>query len=56
MGSPPHPDYDVKDWVLSVFRDRDAEEMALAAEKAAEAAVCYITEGAEKTMNLFNGK
>lgn len=54
VGAPPHPDYDMADWVLSVFKNRDAELMAEAAGRAAAAAECYITEGAERAMNLFN--
>ena len=55
VGAPPHPDYDMADWVLSVFRDQDAEDMAKAAARAAEAVVCYISEGPDKAMNKFNG-
>lgn len=55
IGSPPNPEYDVKDWVLSVFRDRDAEDIHSAAERAAEAVCSYIENGPEKTMNSFNG-
>ena len=54
VGSPPHPDYDMADWVLSVFRNEDAEIMAEAAGRAAEAVICYITEGPERAMNRFN--
>ena len=54
VGAPPHPDYDMADWVLSVFRDRDLEDMRAAADRAAEAVICYIGEGPERTMNLFN--
>lgn len=54
VGAPPHPDYDVMDWVLSTFKNQDADDMARAAERAAEAAECYITAGAERAMNLFN--
>ena len=54
VGAPPHQDYDMADWVLSAFKDRDAEEMSAAAERAAEAVICYITEGPEKAMNKFN--
>jgi len=43
------------DWVLSSFKNQDAEDMAAAAKRAAEAVVCYITQGADKTMNRFNG-
>ena len=56
VGAVPHPDYDVKDWVLSVFRDKDAEDMADCARRAAEAAECYIVNGPDKAMNLFNNK
>ena len=53
VGSPP-PEFDVKDWVLSTFRDRDAEEISTAAEKASQAIETYITYGPEKTMNQYN--
>lgn len=56
VGSPTHADYDPKDWVLSVFRDQDAEIFAEAASRAADAVTCYITEGADKAMNLYNRK
>lgn len=56
VGAPPHPDYDVKDWVLSTFKNQDAADMADAAARAAEAAECYIAEGAERAMNKFNNK
>ncbi len=56
VGAPPHADYDVKDWVLSAFKNQDADDMASAAARAAEAAECYIAEGAERAMNKFNTK
>jgi len=55
VGAPPHPDYDMADWVLSSFRNQDAEDMAKAVSRAAEAVVCYITEGPDKAMNKYNG-
>ena len=55
VGAPPHPDYELMDWVLSTFRNQDAEDMAKAAERAAEAVECYILNGPERTMNRFNG-
>ena len=54
VGMPPHQDYDVKDWVLSVFRNQDAEDIADAAERAAAAIETYITSGPEKAMNQYN--
>ena len=54
VGAPPHPNYDVKDWVLSVFKNQDAEDIADAAGRAADAAACYISEGAERAMNIYN--
>ena len=56
VGSPPHPDFDTVDWVLSVFRDRDAVDMAEAASRAADAVECFITQGPEKAMNLYSQK
>lgn len=56
VGSPPHPDYDMADWVLGTFQNQDAETMAEAAQRAADACVCYITEGAQQTMTRFNQK
>ena len=56
VGAPPHPDYDMADWVLSAFRNQDAEDMAKAAERAAEAVACYIEKGPDKAMNLYNTK
>ena len=54
VGAPPHPDYDMADWVLSVFRNQDLEDMLTAADKAAEAVITYITDGPERAMNRFN--
>ena len=54
VGAPPHPDYDMADWVLSVFRNQDLEEMQHAAAEAADAVVCYISDGPERAMNRFN--
>ena len=54
VGAPPHPDYDMADWVLSVFRNQDLEDMLQAAARAAEAVVCYISDGPERAMNRYN--
>ncbi len=56
VGAPPHPDYDMADWVLSVLRNEDAVVFTEAAERAAEAVESYVTEGPERAMNRFNTK
>ena len=55
VGAPPHPDYDMKDWVLAVFKNKDADDMAEACERAAQAVEYYIENGPEAAMNRFNG-
>ena len=54
VGAPPHPDYDMADWVLGTFKNQDAEDMDAATARAWDAVVCYITEGPEKAMDRFN--
>ena len=56
VGGPPHPDYDMADWVLSTFRDADAETMLQTAQIAAIACVCFIKDGADKAMTRYNHK
>ena len=55
VGSPPTPEYDMADWVLSVFRNADAEAITQAADRAAQAVEALVTQGVDKAMNLFNG-
>ena len=54
VGAPPHPDYDMADWVLSVFRNQDAVDIDAAVQRAWEAVESYIRFGPEKTMDRFN--
>ncbi len=54
VGAPPHPDYDMADWVLAAFKGQDAADMETAAKKAADAVECYIIEGADRAMNKYN--
>ena len=54
VGAPPHPDYDMADWVLSSFKNQDAVDMADAARRAAQAVESYIADGPDRTMNKFN--
>lgn len=54
VGAPPHPDYDMADWVLSVFKNQDADNMHDVAEKVCDAVECYIAESPDRAMNKFN--
>ncbi len=56
VGAPPHPDYDMADWVLGSFRGEDEKLMEQAAEKAADAIECCITQGIDRAMNQYNTK
>lgn len=55
VGSPPHPDYDMPDWVLGVIRGEDAEAFSSAVKRAADAVECCVESGVETAMNKFNG-
>lgn len=54
VGSPPHPDYAMVDWVLGVLRNQDAEDFAAAAQRAADCIECLVKEGVERAMSKFN--
>lgn len=54
VGAPPHPDYEMVDWVLGSFKNQDAETIDAAVARAWEAVVCYIEKGPEAAMNQFN--
>ena len=54
VGQPPHPDYDVADWVLGTFPKEDAETIRQAEKNAAEAAVFLMENGVDAAMNRFN--
>lgn len=56
VGQPPHPDYDVADWVLSVFKNQDAVTIRDACTQAAQAIDVFVDEGPEAAMNKFNRK
>lgn len=54
VGQPPHPDYDMADWVLGGFKNQDAVDIEKATEKAWEAVESLIISGVEKTQSRFN--
>lgn len=56
VGEKPHPDYDLKDWVLSSFK-KDEEENLKTAVNNAVSAVFYMVAGqTDVAMNKFNKK
>ena len=55
IGSPPHPDYDVVDWVIGKMSDAEYKTIREAAERALEAVEEIIQKGVNAAMNDFNG-
>ncbi len=55
VGAKPNPDYDLADWVLSVFSASEEKALASALEHAADAALCIIDKGVPHAANRFNG-
>ncbi len=55
VGSPPHPDYDMADWVMGVPRGEDAAALEKAEERAADAIECCVQQGIDRAMNRYNG-
>ena len=53
VGAPPHADYDMADWVLSSFKNQDADDMRSLAVRVCDAVECYIAEGPDRAMNKF---
>ena len=56
VGAPPHPGYEMIDWVLGRLSGEDEKLLAQAVEKAADAIECCVTQGIDKAMSLYNGK
>ena len=54
VGSKPHPDYDMADWVLGKFVGPDKTAIDEATLRAAQAVECYLKDGPQKAMNQFN--
>ena len=55
VGAPPHPDYDMADWVLSSFSAQDEKALSVSLKNAAEAALAIIDRGVPEAANRFNG-
>ena len=54
VGAPPHPDYDVADWVLGTFKNGDAEIISDSLKLAADAIDTIILDGIDKAMAKYN--
>ena len=55
VGKKPHPDYDLKDWVLGEF-SKDEQKILIPALRNAADAVSLLLDGeTDKAMNLYNG-
>jgi len=54
VGAPPHPDYDVADWVLGTFKNQDAEIIADTLKDAAKAIDVIISDGVDAGMAKYN--
>jgi len=55
VGKPPHPEYEMIDWVLSTFKNKDAEDILAAAERVCGAIETLMTRGVDAAMNEYNG-
>lgn len=54
VGAPPHPDYDLADWVLAVPRGKDSEDITAAVGQAARAVEDIISGGIDRAMGKYN--
>ena len=55
VGAKPHPDYNLADWVLGTFPEKERESIATALERAYEATKLIIEGKIDEAMNRFNG-
>ena len=54
VGAPPDPEYDMADWVLSAFKNADAEIMEKAVVSAGDAVEEIIRNGVDSAMGKYN--
>jgi PTH1 family peptidyl-tRNA hydrolase len=55
VGSKPHPEQDLADWVLSTFSASEETSLAHSLDWAADAALCIVDRGIPEAANRFNG-
>ena len=54
VGKKPHPDYNLADWVLSRFSEKEQKELDTALENASAAAELIVKGEIDRAMNLYN--
>ena len=54
VGAKPHPDYDLKDWVLSKFRTEDKEKVQNSLENTVKAVNEILSRGIDSAMNKYS--
>ena len=54
IGKKPHPDYELKDWVLSRFTDKEKTVLKDTLPKIADAVGLIVNSDIDKAMNLYN--
>ena len=54
IGKKPHPDYDLKDWVLSRFSAQDAKAISQILPNIKNAVELIVAGDIDKAMNLYN--
>lgn len=54
VGSPTHPDFDMADWVLSVFSAKEIEQIGEALQRAVDAIEVIIRTDVDNAMNNYN--
>jgi len=55
VGSPPHPGYDMKDWVTSALTPSEQKALVPAIDAAAQAVLDIMAHGVDWAMNKYNG-
>lgn len=54
IGAKPNPDFDLADWVLSAFSASEEKSLQAALDRAADAALCIVSQGTMEAANRFN--
>lgn len=55
VGEKPHPDYDLKDWVLGKFPSEQREALQKALDRSVKAVQEIVNRGIDSAMNKYNG-